>query len=46
MTESNLTEQEHKARQELFRYTDLSHPVMQAMFDLQVESPTPVTEDD
>jgi len=34
MSESNLTEQETETRKELFRYTDLTHPVMQALFDM------------
>jgi len=38
MTESHLTEQEIESRKELFRYTDLSHPVMQILFALQLDS--------
>jgi len=43
MTEQNLSpqQQETKARQELFCYTDLSHPVMQVLFNLQLAQTTP-----
>lgn len=45
MTDENLSlqQQEIKVRQELFRYTDLSHPVMQVLFDLQLDKTTPST---
>ncbi len=36
MSESNLTEQEIETRKELFCYTDLTHPVMQTLFELPV----------
>jgi len=35
-TSANLTEQENTDRNELFRYTDLSHPVMQVLFELKL----------
>ncbi len=43
MTEENLSpqQQETKAQQELFRYTDLNHPVMQVLFNLQLDETTP-----
>ncbi|MFW5451200.1 MAG: hypothetical protein ACKE9I_06340 [Methylophagaceae bacterium] len=41
MTEQNspakLTEQQHEQRKQLFRYTDLDHPVIKVLFDLQLE---------
>ena len=40
MSESNLSEQEIETRKELFRYTDLTHPVMQTLFELPVLSQT------
>lgn len=45
MTDENLSpqQQEIKIRQELFRYTDLTHPVMQILFDLQLDETTPST---
>jgi len=47
MAESHLTEQEIETRKELFRYTDLSNPVMQTLFDLQLDTtPSPITESD
>ncbi|NOQ94614.1 MAG: hypothetical protein GQ547_08285 [Methylophaga sp.] len=30
---TNLSEQEIETRKELFRYTDLTHPVMQTLFE-------------
>jgi len=33
----SVDQQETKARQELFRYTDLNHPVMQVLFNLQLD---------
>lgn len=36
--QTELTEQEYQQRQERFRYTDLSHPVMQVLFNLQLNS--------
>lgn len=36
-TSENLTEQENIDRNELFRYTDLSHPVMQVLFELKLD---------
>jgi hypothetical protein len=43
MIEENLSpqQQETETRQELFRYTDLSHPVMQVLFNLQLDETTP-----
>lgn len=38
-TSATLTEQENTDRKELFRYTDLSHPVMQVLFELQLDDP-------
>lgn len=51
MTELNsssiLSKEELEARQELFRYTDLSHPVMNALFELQLDVPqSPTSEQD
>ncbi len=44
MTENNtpqdLSEQEQTERKELFRYTDLSHPLMEKLFNLQLNSPS------
>lgn len=42
MTEKNLSsqQQETETRHELFRYTDLNHPVMQVLFDLQLDETT------
>ncbi|MDH5357780.1 MAG: hypothetical protein OEY48_04540 [Gammaproteobacteria bacterium] len=42
-TQTKLTEQEYEQRQERFRYTDLSHPVMQLLFNLQLNSNPPTT---
>lgn len=43
MSEENLSpqQQQTKVRQELFRYTDLNHPVMQVLFNLQLDETTP-----
>jgi len=44
MTENNhnqLNEQDRKKREELFRYTDLSHPVIKILFDLASEEINP-----
>lgn len=42
MTELNsssiLSKEELEARQELFRYTDLAHPVMHVLFELQLDA--------
>jgi len=38
MAVSNLTEQDIEVRKELFRYTDLTHEVMQTLFELQSEA--------
>ena len=47
MAESNLTEQDIEVRKELFRYTDLTHPVMQTLFEIQPETTTsPTVESD
>jgi len=40
---STLSEQELETRQEIFRYTDLTHPVMQTLFDIPVSQ---TSEDD
>ena len=40
-TQPELTEQQREQRQERFRYTDLSHPVMQALFNMQLNSNQP-----
>lgn len=47
MTEENLSpqQQEIAARQELFRYTDLNHPAMQILFNLQLDESPPPTLD-
>lgn len=37
-THSERTEQQIEQRKELFRYTDLDHPVIQVLFDLQLDS--------
>lgn len=42
MTEQNqreLTEEQLAERKERFRYTDLSHPVMQVLFNMQLDLP-------
>lgn len=36
--QSQYTEEELKKREELFRYTDLSHPVIQTLFDFKLDS--------
>jgi len=38
MVESDLNKQDIEVRKELFRYTDLTHPVMQTLFKLQPET--------
>jgi len=46
MTDTDLTPQEdlqRKQLEELFRYTDLSHPVMQTLFDIQLNKITAET---
>lgn len=44
MTESTvqkeMSEQEQEQRNELFRYTDLSHPLMQVLFNLKMNPPS------
>jgi len=44
MTDDNtlqpLSEQEQAERKELFRYTDLSHPLMDTLFNLQLNQPS------
>lgn len=42
-TERN--EEELAQRQALFQYTDLSHPLMQALFNWQLESAPIITEE-
>ena len=37
-THSERTEQQIEQRKELFRYTDLDHPVIQVLLDLQLDS--------
>ena len=34
---SELTEAEQAEREERFRYTDLNHPLMQVLFNMQLE---------
>ena len=47
MAESNLTEQDIEVRKELFRYTDLTHPVMKILFELKPETTSsPTVESD
>jgi|GEM_PF-2530668 len=43
MTEKNMSpqQQEIEIQQDLFRYTDLKHPVMQVLFNLQLDEITP-----
>ena len=36
-THSERTEQQIEQRKELFRYTALDHPVIQVVFDLQID---------
>lgn len=36
MSQSSLSEQELKKRQERFRYVDLNHPLMQVLFQMQL----------
>ncbi|NQY26765.1 MAG: hypothetical protein HRT92_06250 [Piscirickettsiaceae bacterium] len=40
------SEDELAQRQALFQYTDLSHPVMQALFNWQLESQEPIIMED
>lgn len=35
---STMTAQKKAQREELFRYTDLNHPLMQVLFNLQLPS--------
>ncbi|MBL4638121.1 MAG: hypothetical protein JKY76_02035 [Proteobacteria bacterium] len=35
-----MSEQEQAERKELFRYTDLAHPLMQVLFNLQLNAPS------
>jgi hypothetical protein len=37
-TPTPYTEEELKQRQELFRYTDMTHPLIQALFKLRLEA--------
>ena len=39
-TVQQMSEQEHADRQELFRYTDLTHPLMQVLFNLPLNAPS------
>ncbi|MDC9724485.1 MAG: hypothetical protein PSN44_00995 [Gammaproteobacteria bacterium] len=39
---TTLSEQEIEARKELFRYTDLAHPVMQTLFEYTEPASQPV----
>ena len=39
---TELSEQEREQRQALFQYTDLSHPVMQTLFNLQLDLNNPL----
>ena len=36
MSQRPLTDDEKKQREERFRYTDLSHPLMQVLFQMQL----------
>ncbi|WP_292439170.1 hypothetical protein [Methylophaga sp.] len=36
MSQSPLSEEERKKREERFRYVDLNHPLMQVLFQMQL----------
>lgn len=38
MSQATLSEEERKKREERFRYVDLSHPLMQVLFNMQLSS--------
>lgn len=39
-TFQQMSEQEQAEREELFRYTDPAHPLMQVLFNLQLNAPS------
>ncbi len=42
MIPTELSEQEREQRLAIFQYTDLSHPVMQVLFNLQLDINKPL----
>ena len=40
MSQAPLSEAERQRRKERFRYVDLTHPLMQVLFDLQLPEKT------